>query len=147
MKMLLTFMPPSNSLASFLNPCRAFWSNTAPFMVPWPHRVHCLWNIWDTSAASGVCCTGADVPVHRQKQLTQTLICYTEPLECKRPTVQNWDDDQTWSHPLQPLRHFLQLYCLLRILSASSSEPMCSSLKGGIWMKNSSQDCGPIWRR
>ena len=36
MKMLLTFIPPRNSLASFLNPCRAFWSYTAPFIVPRP---------------------------------------------------------------------------------------------------------------
>ena len=141
--MLLTFMPPSNSLVSFLDSWRAFWSKTAPFL-----------GALDLTAciASGtseiqVQCQVFVAPALRSQYTVKNNRLkpwyVTQNLECKRPRVHNWVDDPTWSHPLQPLRHFLQLYGLLRILSASSSKPMCSSLKGGIWMKNSSQDCGP----
>ena len=49
---------------------------------------------------------GAEVPGHRQQQLTQNLIVrllktyfLTQVLDCEKSTEYNWVSDQTWSDP------------------------------------------------
>ena len=63
---------PSNFLISVSDPWRAFWADTAPFKGP--RLMHCFRSYRNTRTLSGVQALSAEVPGHRQKKLTQTLI-------------------------------------------------------------------------
>ena len=72
---LFSSVPPSNSLISVSDPRRAFWADTVPFLGPRLASPRALLpelqRYKDTVRCAAL---GAEVPGHRQQQLTQTLI-------------------------------------------------------------------------
>ena len=65
----------SKSLVSVSDPWRAFWADKAPLKGPCLTRlVHCFWNYRDSKDPVRWIALSAEVPGHRQQQLTQTLI-------------------------------------------------------------------------
>ena len=53
---LVSFVPPSNSLIPISDPWRAFWADMAPFKGPQPSLLLCFQNLRDTRTPSGVSC-------------------------------------------------------------------------------------------